>query len=885
MYPGRRRWNRIAWIAALGCALVVGFVCVPLVRAEGPSGNWPTLPLAGVPGETARAVPSGRLVIGFQPGVTQAEQRALLANRGWTVLRRMPALNAVVVSVPPGKEEALAGELGALPAVRYAEPDVVVQALDIPNDPYFDDQWNMPQVGAIPAWDISVGSPDVVIAIVDTGIDPGHPELAGKLAAGYDFVNGDPDPSDDEGHGTFCAGLAGAVGNNGQGIAGVAWNARLMPVKVLDAYGTGYTSDVAAGVIWAVDQGADVINLSLGSFFPSNLMADAVDYALSHDVVVVAAAGNTYHLDNSPIYPAAFPDVIAVAAVGASDEHAYYSTVGDYVDVAAPGGNSEGSRLILSIFGDGVNRGYAWGQGTSFAAPHVAGIAGLLRSANLLLSNLQVAEIITSTAQDKGAPGWDPEYGWGRVDAFQALVRAAETTLRLEPASSAVAQDTVFRVNVVLSSQFLPVESAHVILHFDPAVLQVVDASGQPANTIIPGEALPILVRAQADNAAGMVLFDALASYSQPAPRGDIILFTVRFRAVAQTLTPDGTRISFDPMSQAFYYGQELVAARQDASVVVQAPWFIGSVRLQGHGVPPSARWSGYTLTVQLLDAAGSVVRSFDVTTDETGRFALLSPPSGTFDMLVKGRHSLSNLRRGVTLPAVGTVEMGTLLEGDASGDDRVSGVDFSILATAYATQRGDAGWDARADFNDDGRITAADFSLLASNYALEGPVVVAGTPTAASLPLQRSMRVWLAPERQLVRAGEIVELNVLLDTAGGVVDAAEFALSYDPDILQPAAGAEVGGDLPVVLQNQVDGRRGVISVALGRELRGRLAQGAAVRLATLRFKALRPTRNGLRGTDVRFLPGSDVYFAGSGLINRHADAVVVVAVNPLKSP
>lgn len=885
MCPGRRCWNRIAWMAALGCALVIGLVFVPLVRAEGPSGDWPVLSLAGASGETARAAAPGRLVIGFQPGVTQAEQRALLAGRGWTVLRRMPALNTVVVAVPQGKETALAGELRALPAVRYAEPDIVVQALGIPNDPYFSDQWNMPKIGAIPAWDISVGSPDVVIAIVDTGIDLGHPELAGKLVAGYDFANEDPDPSDDHGHGTFCAGLAGAIGNNGQGIAGVAWNARLMPVKVLDSEGVGFVSDTAAGIVWAVDNGADVINLSLGALGSSEVLSDAVDYALVHDVVVVAAAGNTYSWDNSPVYPAAYPGVIAVAAVGANDEHAYYSTTGDYVDVAAPGGNSEGSRLILSTFGNGVERGYAWGQGTSYAAPHVSGIAGLLRSVNPSLSNLQVTQIITSTAQDKGAPGWDPEYGWGRVDAFQALIRAAEVTLRLEPASSAVAQDTVFRVNVVLSSQFLPVESAYVIVRFDPAVLQVVDASGQPADSIIPGDALPILLRAQVNNTAGTILFDARAPYSQPAPRGDIVLFTVRFRAVAQTLTPDGTRISIDPMSQAFYYGQELVTARQDAGVVVQAPWFIGAVRLQGHGAPPSVRWSGYTLTVQLLDAAGSVVRSFDVTTDETGRFALLSPPSGTFDMRVKGRHSLSSLRRGVILPTAGVMEMGTLLEGDASGDDRVSGVDFSILAAAYMTQRGGAGWDARADFNDDGRISAIDFSLLVSNYAREGPVIVTDVPAAAPLPPQRKMRVWLAPERQLVRAGDIVELNVLLDTAGGTVDAAEFAISYDPDILQPVDRADVGGDLPVVLQNRVDGQQGVISVALGKELRGQPAQGAAVRLATLRFKALRPTRNGLRGTDVRFLPGSEVYFAGSGLTNRHGDAVVVVAVAPSKSP
>lgn len=885
MCPGRKQRNRILWLTVLVCAALVGLCLGEAAQAEGPADDWPALPLAGSE-QAARPIASGRLVIGFQPGVSQAEQKSLLASRGWTSVRRLPALNAVVVSVPQGTEEALAGELKALPAVRYAEPDAVVQALNIPNDPYFDDQWNILQIGSIPAWDISVGSADVIIAIVDTGIDLGHPELAGKLVAGYDFVNEDPDPSDDNGHGTFCAGIAGAIGDNGQGIAGVAWNARLMPVKVLDSSGSGYVSDVAAGIVWAVDHGAKVINLSLGTSVPHSLLADAVDYALSRDGVLVAAAGNEYMLGSPPIYPAAYPDVVAVAAVGAKEEHAWYSNVGDYVDVAAPGGNSEGSKRILSTFGNGVDRGYAWGEGTSFAAPHVAGMAALLRSVNPSLSNLQVTYVITSTAWDRGAPGPDPEFGWGRVDAFQALLKANETTLRLEPTASAVTLDTMFRLDVVLSSHDQPVESAYVLLHFDPTILQVVDAGGQPANTIIPGDALPILVGAQVDNSAGTVLFDARASYAQPAPRGTFTLFTVRFRAIAQTLTPDGTRISIDPASQAFYYGWELVTARQGASVVVQAPWFIGSVRLQGHGTPPSSHWSGYALEVQLLDAAGSIVQSFDATTDETGRFTLLSPPSGTFDMRIKGRHSLSNIRRGVTLPAVGVVEMGTLREGDASGDDRVSGVDFSILASAYATRRGEAGWDARADFNDDGRITAADFSLLVSNYASEGPIILAGpSPAASLLPRTRSMRIWLAPQGQLVYAGDILELNVLLDTAGGAVDAVEFAIAYDPDILQPVAGVDVGGDLPIILQNQVQREQGRILVALGKELRGQPAEGTAVRLATLRFRALRPTRNGLRGTDVRFLPGSEAYFAGDALTNRHGDAVVVVAVNPSKSP
>ena len=302
----------------------------------------------------------------------------------------------------------------------------------IPNDTYYSTcQWNLPQIRAPYAWAVSTGSSNVIVAVLDSGADLTHPDLQGQLVAGYDFVNNDADPSDDKGHGTHVAGIVAARTNNGQGIAGVAWGSKIMPVKVLDWRGRGTHSQGAQGIIWAADQGAQIINLSLGGESSSATLQNAINYAHSRGALVVASAGNDYEEGNPVIYPAAYPHVLAVAATGDQDEHADYSETGAYVDVAAPGGNPSGSwdanpnHWITSSYWRGAGYGeYLQVAGTSQAAPHVAGLAALVWSVSPSLSNDQVEQVIEETAVDLGDPGRDDVFGYGRIDAHAALVRA-----------------------------------------------------------------------------------------------------------------------------------------------------------------------------------------------------------------------------------------------------------------------------------------------------------------------------------------------------------------------------------------------------------------------------------------------------------------------------
>ena len=321
-----------------------------------------------------------------------------------------------------------------------------------PNDSHYSYQWGLPQVNAPAAWGQSTGA-GVTIAVVDTGVDLNHPDLAGKIVSGWDFVNGNSTPQDDHGHGTHVAGIAAATTNNSLGVAGLGWDAKVMPVKVLDSEGSGYDSDVAEGITWAVNHGARVINLSLSGEGWSQTLQDATDYAFSHGALVVAAAGNCGDPTNYPcvnynpvIYPAANPNVLAVGATTSSDIRASFSEYGYFVDVTAPG---------YSIYSTVWNDTYTSMSGTSMASPLVAGLASLVWARKPTLSNAQVANVIMSTAHDLGPSGRDDQYGYGRVDAAAAvsaasslaIPAAAEKTIR--PVMRAPA-DAPVRPGVVL---------------------------------------------------------------------------------------------------------------------------------------------------------------------------------------------------------------------------------------------------------------------------------------------------------------------------------------------------------------------------------------------------------------------------------------------------
>jgi serine protease len=309
--------------------------------------------------------------------------------------------------------------------VEYAHPNYQFQAAFVPNDPLYSQQWNLRAIRMPEAWEISQGE-GVTVAVVDTGVTR-VPDLAQtEFVKGYDFVDDDEDPTDLNGHGTHVAGTLAQSTNNALGVAGVAFKAKIMPVRVLDANGFGSLSDVVEGIRYAVDHGATVINLSLGSRASARLMEEAIAYAHSKGVTVVAAAGNENSSQVS--YPARYPHVIAVSATGPDGTKAPYSNYGVGVDIAAPGGAKTPEHPEYGILQQTINRRnpdepvFAYFQGTSMAAPHVAGVAALIQAQGIKDPDKVEAILKMSAAP---VPGDKQNfYGAGLLDAARALARA-----------------------------------------------------------------------------------------------------------------------------------------------------------------------------------------------------------------------------------------------------------------------------------------------------------------------------------------------------------------------------------------------------------------------------------------------------------------------------
>jgi type VII secretion-associated serine protease mycosin len=304
-------------------------------------------------------------------------------------------------------------------SVLSVETDAPVRALATAgeNDPMRSQQWALDQTSFERAWPTTRGA-GVTVAVIDTGVDAAHEELGATVLPGIDYVdsarNGRYDP---DGHGTYVAGIIAAHVNNGRGIAGAAPDVHILPVRVLDANGSGQSSNVAAGIIWAADHGARVINMSLGGG-PSPGIQIAMRYALAKGVVVLAAAGNNGATGNVAVYPAAYPEAIAVAAYDQKLARSPFSNTGGYVDVSAPG------SLILSTWSTSSNA-YAIASGTSMATPYASAEAALIISRNHSLSASAVTAILESTARDAGARGVDPQYGHGLIDPAAAVFAAA----------------------------------------------------------------------------------------------------------------------------------------------------------------------------------------------------------------------------------------------------------------------------------------------------------------------------------------------------------------------------------------------------------------------------------------------------------------------------
>jgi serine protease len=328
------------------------------------------------------------------------------------------------LQIEPGTEAEVLAQLRARKDVIWAEPVLRLQALWIPDDPDFSRQWHLKAAGAERAWDATRGE-GVTVAVIDTGIYPVDDLDPARLVKGWNFVANNDDARDDHAHGTHVAGTVAQSTGNGKGVAGMAPEARLMPIKVLSASGSGTSHDIAEGIRWAVDHGARVLNLSLGGGGRSLAMESAVAYARRRGAIVVCAAGNSGSRGVS--YPAAYPDAFAVSAVGPQGRLAPYSSFGPQVAVAAPGGDkSQGEQagVLQQTLAEGSTSeaAFRWFQGTSMATPHVAGAAALVMSLGVSAPGA-VEDLLRSTAKD--APENSRErYGAGLLDAAGAVRRA-----------------------------------------------------------------------------------------------------------------------------------------------------------------------------------------------------------------------------------------------------------------------------------------------------------------------------------------------------------------------------------------------------------------------------------------------------------------------------
>jgi len=381
-----------------------------------------------------------RILVKPRAGVSATAFGRALSRFGALQVGRVPDLGVRIVRVAAGKRRGALRGLNASGAVAYAEPDGLTPPAEIvPNDARWVNQWSQPLTRTDRAWSRTVGSAAVKVAILDSGVDPQQPDLAGNLLPGWDFYNNDSNPDDDYGHGTSVAGVAAGRSGNGIGIAGYCGRCAILPVKITGSNGYALSSATASGITWATDKGARVINVSFAATSGSTTVAKAIAYAHEHGAIVTVAAGN--YGNSSPTYPASYPGALAVAATTREDTLDSTSSYGTWVQLAAPDCNwATGRTTSSSLFG-----GFC---GTSSAAPAVAGIAALAFSYDPSATGAQV-----EAALEEGARPVGGFVRYGRVDAWNTLAALGASA----PASTAPLSEGA---PIVVGSQAGPLTAA-----------------------------------------------------------------------------------------------------------------------------------------------------------------------------------------------------------------------------------------------------------------------------------------------------------------------------------------------------------------------------------------------------------------------------------------
>ena len=387
------------------------------------SGNIPLLALAAALG--AASVPAladppqartiefvkGRVLVQTRAGLSDKEMDKLLKPHGGKRKGHLKEINVHVIELPENANEiAVMNALAKNPHVKFAELDLAVRPELIPNDTYYSSAWHLPKINGPVAWDASTGT-GITVAILDTGVDGTHPDLIGSLVPGWNTYDNNSNSSDVYGHGTKVAGAAAAAGANAAGVAGVAWRAKIMPIRVSDTTGYAYVSTISSAINWAANNGARVANVSFAGVAGSSTIGSAAQYMRGKGGVVVVAAGN------SGIQEAYAPNpyMTVASATDSADAKASFSSYGSFVDVGAPG---------VSIWTTTRGGGYGAASGTSFASPVTAGVYALMMAANPNLQPGTLDNLLFSTARDLGSSGFDNYFGYGRVDAAAAVAAA-----------------------------------------------------------------------------------------------------------------------------------------------------------------------------------------------------------------------------------------------------------------------------------------------------------------------------------------------------------------------------------------------------------------------------------------------------------------------------
>ncbi len=359
------------------------------------------------------------LVLIAKTGAEADAINELVAENGATVRATESTGDLYLIGVDAAKRKITQTALARSSLVEAVTDNLRYEATATPDDSRFNRQWHLTTIGAAGAWDVTVGDPEVIVAVLDTGVDGGHPDLIPNLLEGWNAFNNNTDTTDPHGHGTKVAGVIAAAGNNGLGVASVAWDCGILPVRIADADGLTTSYAITAGMRWAVAREAEVINISFAPLYWDTLVARQARLARLAGTVVVIATGNNGITSEAP----GSDEILFVGATDRTDQLASFSNNGDFVDLVAPG---------VDIYTTMRNGRYGPWSGTSFAAPIVSGVAALIFSVNPALRPVTVETILNATVADLGEPGWDPFHGAGRINAEWALLVARDARESLD---------------------------------------------------------------------------------------------------------------------------------------------------------------------------------------------------------------------------------------------------------------------------------------------------------------------------------------------------------------------------------------------------------------------------------------------------------------------